>query len=264
MKRALIVSLLALVCVAAIVIGFLVSHRSASPRFLYSDAQKAYFVQWDSHGQGTLWATYIDPTNTFQATSDSEPVTVTKQGDAVSIQIASASPVLGQLDGGSLNLSIDNSTGFGPWIESQLNFKRSSLASYETAASGVQQNGAAIVAQASKYASQAPIDANGHTLSDGDECSLYLSGTDVSIVMHAQDSLANCASATNDLGNLGTGGSWSTTQIGENYPGQATLVCQYADAKADDFIAVNDAGLQEYGTSACSALGNGNGWFQIH
>ena len=92
---------------------------------------------------------------------------------------------------------------------------------------------------------------------------LYLSGTDVSLIMHADGTRQPCDNIVSQFGALGTGGTWSTTQTGANYPGQARLVCQYADAHAQTFLTVNDAGGASYGSSLCANLAGGHGWFAL-
>jgi len=256
---------MALFCVAAIGVGAILAFQGhpGPSTFLYSDAQKTYYVDWRAHGVGTLWATYINPQDGFRVESGSSPVTVTMQGAAVSLQMPAAStPTLGQRSGNHLTLSIDNSSGFGPWIGA-LTFSVGSLKDYEDATAAVQQTGASIANGASTYATQDVADANTPvTASTDGDCILYLSGTDVSVTMHGGDP-TSCSALIEPYGDLSTGGTWSTQQVGANYPGQASLVCEYADAHATRYVIVADAGGQDYGGQLCSNLGNAGGWFAV-
>jgi predicted nucleic acid-binding Zn ribbon protein len=263
-KRAFLVAMAA-ACVVVLAVGAVLVLRSSTgpTTFLYQDAQKTYYIDWHSHGAGTLWATYVNPNDTFRVVSGSTPATVTLQGDAVSLETPAAStPTLGQRSGSHLTLSINSSDGFGPWI-ADLTFSVGSLRDYEAAVATVDQTGATIANNASTYAIQDVADANtpATTSTDGD-CILYLSGTDVSVTMHGGGP-TSCGALVAPYGDLSGGGRWSSQQLGANYPGQASLACEYADAHATRYVVVADAGGQMYGGQLCSDLGNAHGWFAI-
>lgn len=242
--------------------------RNGPSSYLYSDADHAYYIDWHAHGVGTLWATYVNPQDAFRVESGNTGVTVTVQGSAVSIAaIGEASPTLGQRGGSHLTLTLNSGGGFGPWT-GEFRFASGSLKDYESAVSDVQQTGATIADNASTYATQDIADANtaATTSTDGD-CILYLSGTDVSVTVHSGDTSTGnsgaCSGVVSAYGDLGSGGTWSSDQSGANYPGQASLACEYADAHANEFIVVADAGLQQYGGNLCDDLGNTGGWFAL-
>jgi hypothetical protein len=263
-KRTFLLAMAA-ACVVVLAVGaVLVLHSSTGPTtFLYQDAQKTYYIDWRSHGVGTLWATYVNPNDDFRVESGSSPATVTLQGAAMSLETPAAStPILGQRSGNHLTLSINSSAGFGPWI-ANLTFSVGSLKDYEAAVTTVEQTGAAIANDAASFANQDVADANTPvTASTDGDCILYLSGTDVSVTMHGGGP-TSCSALVAPYGDLSTGGTWSTQQVGANYPGQASLVCEYADAHATRYIVVADAGGQMYGGNLCSDLGNGHGWFAL-
>lgn len=252
-----------LFCIAAAGVGaVLVFHSTTGPTmFLYSDSQKTYFVDWHSHGTGTVWATYINPVDKFQVESGSTAVTVTLQGSAVSLQTPDAStPTLGDRSGKQLDLSINNSSGFGPWIAGLI-LSPGSLKDYESAASVVNETAATISNASSNYATQDVADANtpATTSTDGD-CILYLSGTDVSITMHGSGA-DGCITLVSKFPDLS--GTWGTQQTGANYPGQASLVCEYANADASEYVVVADAGGQLYGGQLCTDIGGIGNWYQL-
>jgi len=259
---------LALVVVAAIAIVVAVAvlafgGTSSPSRFSYSDADKAYFLQWDSKGSGKLWATFVDPTNHFRVSSISEAVAVTGQGSALSIQVpGSTSPDLAQRTGSRLTVTLDGSPGFGPWI-GDFAFSPGTLNAYETAAALVRQTGAGIAANASRLSTEDPAAANANSGGSPGECVLYLSGTDASVVVHGDGTQTSCENVVSPYGDLGTGGTWSTTQTGANYPAQASLACQFADAHGQTVVTVNDAGGKSYGSALCGDLGNSRGWFAL-
>jgi len=260
---------LVIACVVLGVGAFLVLHRHGGPSsYLYTDADHAYYIDWHSHGIGTLWATYVNPQDGFRVESGNTAVTVTRQGSAVSIDApGEPSPTLGQRSGRHLALTLSGGGGFGPWT-GDFDFAPGSLKDYESAVSAVQQTGATISGDASTYASQDVADANsGATTSTDGNCILYLSGTDVSITLHVSDSAgsdsAACDNAASTYGDLGSGGTWSSNQVGANYPGNASLVCEYANAHATEFIVVADAGFQQFGGTLCGDIGNGGDWFPL-
>lgn len=266
-RRAFIIIAVALgaAVIAAVTVGIVVltgAHHGHS-RFLYSDAEKAYFVQWDSKGAGTLWFTVVDPANGFTVSTQTGAITVKTQGNAVSIEpLGASAPSLGQRLGKDLTLTLVSNQGFGPWF-GDFKFRSGSLTDYEAAAAAVNQQSAAITGTATTYATQDPTDANSNAPSSPDECILYLSGTDVSVVMHATGAEQQCGTLVAPYGDLGSGGTWSTTQVGANYPGAASLVCQVADQQGRTMVAVNDAGFQSYGSTLCSDLDNAQGWFKL-
>jgi len=258
-------ALAAFLSVAAV----LVLHKHGGPTsYLYSDADHAYYIDWHAHGAGTLWATYVNPQDGFRVESGNTAVTVTRQGSAVSIDApGEPSPTLGQRSGRHLALTLSGGGGFGPWT-GEFDFSPGSLKDYESAVATVQQTGATISGDGSTYASQDVADANSAaTTSTDGNCILYLSGTDVSLTLHVSDSAASnsaaCDNAASTYGDLGSGGTWSANQVGANYPGNASLVCEYANAHATEFIVVADAGFQQYGGTLCSDIGNAGGWFSL-
>jgi hypothetical protein len=257
--------ILALAGVIALVVGvaLLLKGHSGPSRFLYSDGEKAYFLQWTANDKGTLWATYVKPNDGFRVASQSSPVVITMQGGAVSVQLpGSPAPSLGQRQGAKLTMSLNDSAGFGPWI-GDLPFSSGSLNDYEAAVTVVQQTGTTIANNASTYASQDVADANAAaTTSTSGACILYLSGTDVSVTVHESDVQA-CTNLVSPYASLGTGGTWSSQQSGANYPGQASRICEYANDHATTFVTVADAGGQSYGSQLCSDLANVGGWFAL-
>ena len=256
-----IVGVLAAAIVVAIVV--LALHRQSGPSsYLYSDVDKAYLLQWDHSGVGTLWATYVDPSNGFQVSSRSQQVSVTRQGSAVSIDApGETAPVLGHRDGGNLSITLNSGSVFGPW-QGEFSFSHGSLVDYETALGNVQLQGTTIANEASTYATYDPRNANSNTIDTATECIAYLSGTDVGLVMHSSSQPA-CVDFVNRIGDLGSGGSWATVPNGQNYPGEASLVCEYADAHAETFLTVSDAGFQQYGGTLCSDVSSAGGWFAL-
>jgi hypothetical protein len=265
-RRRMLIIAIALACVVALVIGaaaFVFGGQAGPTRFLYSDPEKAYFLEWTSKDKGTLWATYIKPNDGFRVASESSPVAITVQGGAVSVQQpGSATSTLGQRQGARLTMSLDNSAGFGPWI-GDFTFSSGSLNDYETAAATVQQTGGTIASDAASYATQDVADANAAaSTSTSGACILYLSGTDVSVTVHGSDPQA-CSNLVAPYGGFGIGGTWSSQQSGANYPGQASRVCEYADGHASTFVTVVDAGGQSYGSQLCSDLANAGGWFAL-
>jgi hypothetical protein len=265
-RRGVVVIGAVLAAAIAVAIVVLAVHKNSGPSsFLYSDTDTVFYVHWDHSGVGTLWATYVDPSNHFQVSSQSRQVSVTVQGSALSIEVpGDPAPVLGHRDGSELILTLDGSASFGGWL-GERNFSHGSLSEYETAVGKVQLRGTAIASDASAYASQDPIDANAQqtTITSGGECLLYLSGTDVCVVMRTEDSEPSCFGVATQFGDLGSGGSWGSSPSGQNYPGQATLVCQYADTHARTFVTVTDAGFQQYGVYICSNISSTSDWFAL-
>jgi hypothetical protein len=150
----------------------------------------------------------------------------------------------------------------GGWFAS-FSFAANSLSGYEDAATSVQARGESIATAASRYASRDVGDANrAATTSTAGDCILYLSGTDVSVTMHGAGA-ESCSGLVEPYGDLGSGGTWSTTQIGANYPGQASLVCEDANSRGTVYAVVADAGGQMYGSGLCDDLSNAGGWFTV-
>jgi hypothetical protein len=268
-KRAALLAAAALAVLVGVAVGAAVLHHHTGPSsFLYSDADHAYYIDWSAHGVGTVWATYMNPQDGFRVDSGNTTVTVTRQGSAVSIDApGETSATLGERSGGHLELTLDGGGSFGPWTGT-FSFGPGSLKGYESAVATVQQTGARVSGEASAYASQDVTDANQATATSTDgDCILYLSGTDVSVTVHGGDSAHGSAAACNDVvspyGDLGSGGTWSASQTGANYPGSASLVCEYADAHATEFVVIADAGAQQYGGTLCDDLGNAGGWFSL-
>ncbi len=212
---------------------------------------------------GTLWTTDINPYNDFQIGTTTKSVMVTRQGSAVSITISGGSTILGQLLGGRLALDVPNgNTDFGGWY-ANYQFTPGSLTGYEKAVTAIQAHDQQIMQKASEYANQDVIDANGAaTRSTLGNCTLYLSGTDVSMTVHGMASYS-CLGLSTEYGDLGSGGSWSDTQTGANYPGQASLVCADANLEGTKFVVVADAGGQSYGSTLCSDLDQSHSWYTV-
>lgn len=248
----------------AVGLAVVLGGKAAAPStYLYSDAEQAYYIDWHAHGVGTVWASYVNPENDFQVESGTSAVTVTLQGSAVSVQTQDgATPTLGLRSHDRLTLNIGNDSAFGAWVGS-FTFSVGSLKDYETAVAAVQQTGATIAQDASEYASQDVADADrAATASTDGACILYLSGTDVSVTMHGSGSDL-CRALVSRYGDLGSGGTWSPQQSGANYPGQASLACEYANAQATTYVIVADAGFQQYGGQLCDDLASAGGWYAI-
>jgi hypothetical protein len=257
-------TLIPICAIVVIVVALALRNGSRPTTFVYRDPEKAFYIDWHKHGVGTLWATYVDPTNQFQTKSVSTPVTVTTRGSAISIQPAgSLTPILGQRTGKHLIVTLgDNAIGVGPWI-GDFTFSVGTLKAYETAATDVQQRGVTISDDASTYAAQDVSDANAAaTQSTDGNCLLYLSGTDVSMTYHGGET-RSCSALASGFGDLESGGTWSNEQIRANYPGNASLVCEYANTAATEFIVVSDAGFQDYGSTLCGDVSKGSGWFSL-
>jgi len=248
----------------AVAVVFLVGlgGKAAPASFLYRDAEKTFYIDWKGNGAGTLWATYVEPYSNFRIGSETKSVTVTLQGSAVSIRVAAGPTVLGALRAGKLTLNVANgNTALGNWY-GNFAFPVGSLTGYEGAVIDVERRATAIRHRAGVYAASDVADANAaSTTSTLGDCILYLSGTDVSVTMHGAGA-SSCGGLVEPYGDLGSAGTWSTSQIGANYPGQASLVCEDANYRGTVFATVADAGGQSYGSGLCGDLSRAS-WYTV-
>jgi hypothetical protein len=220
--------------------------------FLYaSNIDQAYLVQWTGH-DGTEWNTELNPANGFQLVSNSRAIKVMKQGNTVSISRPSTSrTIIGQVSG--LTLTLDGVPG---------TLVAGSLADYRAAAAKVEARAAWIAQIATTYDTAEPANTNcGVDHECQGACVSFLSGTDVSTVTRyvSTDAGSECLDQQSPYDDLGSGGSWVSAPEGQNYPGQASVVCEYAEEIGTGtvkFITVSDAGGQFYGSDLCSALGS--------
>lgn len=244
--------------------------RSAGPTsYIYKDAEKAFYIHWKGNGTGTLWGTYVQPQSNFQIGSETKVVTVKLQGSAASIE-SGGSSLLGVRRPDHLALNVNNGdTLLGGWY-GRFRFTVGSLLEYENAAARVANRGAAITSAASRAVSEDLTDANrASTVSLNGDCLLYLSGTDVSVAEYGTayptlgEARASCGNLVSQYGDLGSGGSWSSTQVGANYPGEASLACEVANAQGTQFVIVADAGGKFYGSGLCSDLESSGTWYSV-
>jgi hypothetical protein len=262
-KRWLLIGLAAAVAVGlAVGLPIALSGQGLPSSYLYKESEKAFYLDWKSNGIGTLWETAVEPYNGFRVGSGQRAISVTRRGSTLSIQtLGSGSPSLGTRSGSQLALDVPSGgSGFGGW-SGNFSFSIGSLKKYENAAAAVRAAGQIIAQTGVQYANADVADANqALTTSTMGKCILYLSGTDVSVTVHGADS---CRALTTRYGDLGSGGSWLRSQVGANYPGQASLACEDATAHTSEYVVVADAGGKAYGSQLCSDLSNSGTWFPL-